>query len=44
LPVKNADCVDMELRTMIDNGVRRVQICSSIHVINRPEIADVLRR
>ncbi len=36
--------MDLELRTMIDNGVRRVQVCNSIHVINKPEIADIFRR
>ncbi len=43
-PIKDAAQVEMELSTMIDNGCRRIQVCSSIHVINKPEIADVFRR
>ncbi|NLO05116.1 MAG: hypothetical protein GX131_04725 [candidate division WS1 bacterium] len=43
-PVKDAERVDMELRTMIENGCRRIQVCSSIHVVNSPEIAEVFRR
>lgn len=43
-PIKDAARVDMELRTMIENGCRRIQVCSSIHVINNEEIADVFRR
>ena len=43
-PVKDAACVEMELSTMIDNGCRRIQVCSSIHVVNNAEIADVFRR
>jgi len=43
-PIKDADCVDMELGTMIENGCRRIQVCSSIHVIRNAEIADVFRR
>jgi hypothetical protein len=43
-PVKDAERVEMELRTMIDNGCRRIQVCSSIHVIGKQEIADVFRR
>ena len=42
-PVKDAERVDMELRTMIENGCRRIQVCSSIHVINNDEIAEVFR-
>lgn len=43
-PIKDAACVDMELRTMIENGCRRIQVCSSIHVINNEEIAAVFQR
>ncbi|MFO8080846.1 MAG: hypothetical protein R6V07_11110 [Armatimonadota bacterium] len=43
-PVKDADRVEMELSTIIDNGCRRIQVCSSIHVINNEEIAGVFRR
>ncbi len=43
-PIKDAACVEMELSTMIENGCRRFQVCSSIHVINNAEIAEVFRR
>ena len=43
-PVKDAARVDMELRTMIDNGVRHIQVCSAIDVVRNPEIAEVFRR
>ncbi len=40
-PVKDAARVDMELRTMIDNGVRHIQVCSAVDVVRNPEIAEV---
>jgi hypothetical protein len=43
-PVKDAERVDLELSTMIDSGCRRIQVCSSIHVINNAEIAEVFKR
>lgn len=43
-PVKDAARVEMELATMIENGCRRIQVCSTIHVINSAEIAEVFRR
>ncbi len=43
-PVKDAECVAMELETMIESGCHRIQVCSSIHVINTEEIAAVFRR
>ncbi len=43
-PVKDAAQVEMELSTMIENGCRRIQVCSTIHVINNEEIAGVFRR
>jgi len=43
-PVKDAECVNMELSTMLAAGCRRVQVCSSLHVIRNADIADVFRR
>ena len=43
-PVKHAARVEMELRTMIANGCRRIQVCSSRHVLNNDEVAAVFRR
>jgi len=43
-PVKDAARVDMELGTMIENGCRRIQVCSAIDVIENEEIAAVFRR
>lgn len=43
-PVKDAARVDMELRTMIENGCRRIQVCSAVDVIRNPEIAAVFSK
>jgi hypothetical protein len=43
-PIKDAAQVDMELKTMIDNGCRSIQVCSSIHVINNEAIAEVFKK
>ena len=43
-PVKDAARVDMELRTMLENGSRRIQVCSSIDVVKNAEIAEVFKR
>lgn len=43
-PLKDAARVDLELRTMIETGVRHVQVCSSVDVVRNPEIAAVFRR
>ncbi|MGC9318432.1 MAG: hypothetical protein ACP5KN_10430 [Armatimonadota bacterium] len=43
-PVKDAGRVEMELRTMIENGCRRIQVCSAIDVINNEWISEVFRR
>ena len=43
-PVKDAACVDMELRTMIEGGCRHLQVCSAQDVIRKPEIAAVFRK
>lgn len=40
-PVKDAAQVDLELRTMIANGCRSIQVCSSLHVVKNPAIAAV---
>lgn len=43
-PVKDAARVEMELRTMIENGCRHLQVCSSRDVINNADIAAVFRK
>lgn len=43
-PVKDAACVEMELRTMIENGCRRIQVCSGLDVMKNAEIAAVFSR
>lgn len=43
-PVKDAARVDLELRTMIENGVRHIQVCSTGHVLGNEAIAEVFRR
>ena len=43
-PVKDAARVEMELRTMIDNGCRRIQVCGCRDVINNEEVSAVFRR
>lgn len=43
-PVKDTKRVEMELKTMLSNGCRRVQVCSSIDVINNKKIAAVFRK
>ncbi|MCD6360039.1 MAG: hypothetical protein J7M38_04180 [Armatimonadetes bacterium] len=43
-PVKDAARVDMELRTMIENGCRRIQVCSALDVVRNPEAAAVFRK
>ena len=43
-PVKDAARVDMELRTMIENGCRHIQVCSALDVIKNQEVAEVFRR
>ncbi|MHB8994899.1 MAG: hypothetical protein ACYC63_06600 [Armatimonadota bacterium] len=43
-PIKDAARVDLELRTMLDNGCRSIQVCSSIDVINNEAIAEVFRK
>ena len=43
-PVKNAACVDMELKTMLENGCRRIQVCGAGDVINNKEVAAVFKK
>ena len=43
-PVKNATCVDMELKTMIENGCNRIQVCGATDVINDEKIAEVFKK
>ena len=43
-PEKDATCVDMELKTMIENGCNRIQVCGTKDVIRNKNIADVFRK
>jgi hypothetical protein len=43
-PVKDAAQVDRELKTMLDNGCRTIQVCSSLHVVKNETIAAVFRK
>ncbi|MEI6165643.1 MAG: hypothetical protein WCS52_00460 [bacterium] len=43
-PVKDANRVDMELRTMIHNGCYRIQVCGAQDVINNKEVSAVFRK
>jgi hypothetical protein len=43
-PVKDAIRVDMELKTMLENGCREIQVCGAKDVINNQEIAAVFKK
>jgi hypothetical protein len=43
-PVKDAARMDLELKTMLENGCRSVQVYSAIDVIKNPEIAAVFKK
>ncbi len=43
-PVKTAECVEMELSTMIENGCRRIQVCGAGDVINNKDVAAVFKK
>lgn len=43
-PVKDASQVDMELKTMIDNGCLSIQVCGAKDVIDNKEISAVFRK
>ena len=43
-PVKDANRVDMELKTMIENGCRRIQVCGARDVIYNEEISAVFKK
>lgn len=43
-PVKDAGRVEAELCAMIANGVRHIQVCSSLDVVRNEAIAEVFRR
>ena len=43
-PVKDASCVDMELKTMIENGCLAIQVCGAKDVINNKKISDVFKK
>jgi hypothetical protein len=43
-PVKDAARVDMELGTMLANGCRRIQVCSTMHVIGNAPVAAVFSK
>jgi len=43
-PIKDAARVEMELRTMIENGCREIQVCGARDVINNKKIAAVFKK
>ncbi|MBN2450128.1 MAG: hypothetical protein JXR77_07045 [Lentisphaeria bacterium] len=43
-PVKDAARVDLELRTMIENGCRRIQVCGARDVMDNESVAAVFRK
>jgi hypothetical protein len=43
-PVKDADRVDMELRTMMAGGCRGIMVCDVEHVIRNKEVSAVFRK
>lgn len=43
-PVKDAVVVDAELRTMLGNGCRQVQVCATQDVIGNEKVAAVFRK
>lgn len=43
-PVKDAARVDLELRTMLDNGCRHIQVCSTLDVLRNKPVAEVFRK
>lgn len=43
-PVKDAALVDQELKTMLENGCREVQVCGVKDVLNNEPIAAVFRK
>ncbi len=43
-PVKDASRVDMEIKTMIENGCREIQVCGAKDVINNQEISTVFKK
>ena len=43
-PVKDAAQVELEIRTMLDNGCRSLQVCSAIEVIRNKDIAAVFSK
>lgn len=43
-PIKDAARVNMELRTMIENGSTSIQVCSTNDVINNREISAVFKK
>jgi hypothetical protein len=42
-PVKDADRVDMELRTMMAGGCRGIMVCDAEHVIRNKDISAVFK-
>lgn len=43
-PVKDANRVDMELKTMIENGCLSIQVCGAKDVVDNKEISVVFRK
>ena len=43
-PVKDASRVDIELKTMIENGCSSIQVCGAKDVIENKEISAVFKK
>ncbi len=43
-PLKDAERVDLELQIMLENGCQRIQVCSSLDVVKKQDIAEVFRK
>ena len=43
-PVKDAARVDLELKTMMENGCLDIQVCDARHVIKNNEVSGVFKK
>lgn len=43
-PVKDAARIDLEIKTMLANGCRHLQVCSTLDVVKNQAIAEVFRK
>jgi len=43
-PVKDAARVDLELKTMMENGCLDIQVCDARHVIKNKEVSAVFKK